>query len=222
MFVQKQIETAKKLRETGIVPVLVLEDVKTGLKLLEILRKCGLKTAEITYRTKAAPDVIREAKKEFPDLFLGAGTVLNRDHLHQAFDLGASFAVAPGFNPVIVQEAVAKNYAFTPGIATPSEVEQAYELGVRMFKFFPAEALGGVGMIKNIIAPYKHLGIHFMPTGGVTAANAPDWLGIPEIACVGGTWLGKADDLKAGNWDKIEKDATAAMEMLAKARGKGA
>ncbi len=219
MFVQKQLETAAKLRATGIVPVLVLEDVSTGLKLLEILNRSGVKAAEITYRTKAAPDVIKEAKKEFPDLFLGAGTVLNLDHLHQAFDLGASFAVAPGFNPTIVKEAVAKNYAFTPGVATPSEVEQAFELGVRMFKFFPAEALGGVAMIKNIIAPYKHLGIHFMPTGGVTAANAPEWLAVPEIACVGGTWLGKADDLKAGNWEKIEKDAKAAMEMLAKVRG---
>ncbi len=219
MFVKKQLETMEKLKAAGIIPVLVLEDVATGLKLCELLQKCGLTAAEITYRTKAAPDVIKEAKKRFPDLFLGAGTVLNSEHLNQAFDLGASFAVAPGFNPAIVKEAVEKNYAFCPGIATPSEVEQAYFLGIRMFKFFPAEALGGVAMIKNIIAPYKHLGVKFMPTGGVTAANAPEWLAVPEIACVGGTWLGKADDLKAGNWDKIEKDAKAAMEMLAKARG---
>ncbi len=219
MFVKKQQETMEKLKQAGIIPVLVLEDVATGLKLCEVLQKCGLKAAEITYRTKAAPEVIKEAKKNFPDLFLGAGTVLNSEHLKQAFDLGAAFAVAPGFNPAIVKEAVEKNYAFCPGIATPSEVEQAYHLGVRMFKFFPAEALGGVSMIKNIIAPYKHLGVKFMPTGGVTAQNAPEWLAIPEIACVGGTWLGKADDLKAGNWDKIEKDAKAAMEMLAKARG---
>ena len=218
MFVKKQMETMEKLKVAGIIPVLVLEDVDTGLRLCEVLQKCGLKAAEITYRTKAAPDVIKEAKKRFPDLFLGAGTVLNKDHLKQAFDLGAAFAVAPGFNPAIVQEAVANNYAFCPGIATPSEVEQAYALGIRMFKFFPAEALGGVAMIKNIIAPYKHLGIKFMPTGGVTAQNAPEWLAVPEIACVGGTWLGKSDDLKAGNWDKIEKDAKAAMEMLAKAR----
>ena len=218
MFIKKQLETMEKLKASGIIPVLVLENVDTGLKLCELLLKCGLKAAEITYRTKAAPDIIKEAKKRFPDLFLGAGTVLNTDHLKQSFDLGASFAVAPGFNPSIVRCAVDNNYAFCPGIAPPSEVEQAYEMGVRMFKFFPAEALGGVAMIKNIIAPYKHLGIHFMPTGGVTAANAPDWLAIPEIACVGGTWLGKADDLKAGNWDKIEKDAKAAMEMLAKAR----
>jgi 2-dehydro-3-deoxyphosphogluconate aldolase/(4S)-4-hydroxy-2-oxoglutarate aldolase len=145
--------------------------------------------------------------------------VLNRDHLNQAFDLGAAFAVAPGFNPALVKLAIDKDYAFSPGIATPSEVEQAYELGVRLFKFFPAEALGGVAMLKNIIAPYKHLGPSFMPTGGVTAANFADYLAVPEIVAVGGTWLGRADDLKAGNWDKIEKDAKAALETLKKVRG---
>ncbi len=218
MFVKKQIETANKLREAGIIPVLVLEDVDSGLRLCEVLERAGLKAAEITYRTKAAPEVIREAAKRFPNLFLGAGTVLNTDHLKQAFDLGASFAVAPGFNPTIVGEAVKNGYAFSPGIATPSELEQAFEMGVRMFKFFPAEALGGVAMIKNIIAPYRHLGVHFMPTGGVTAANAGEWLSVPEIVCVGGTWLGRPDDVKAGNWDKIEKDGRAAMELLATAR----
>ena len=219
MFVKTQEETVKKLRAAGIIPVLVLEDVDTGLKLCEVLQKCGLKAAEITYRTKAAPEVIAAAKKRFPELLLGAGTVLNTDHLKQAFDLGAAFAVAPGFNPAIVQAAVDNNYAFSPGIATPSEVEQAYALGVRFFKFFPAEALGGTAMLKNILAPYRHLGVSFMPTGGVTAKNAPEWLAIPEIACVGGTWLGKADDLKAGNWDKIEADAKAAMDMLKTVRG---
>ncbi|MDR3077991.1 MAG: bifunctional 4-hydroxy-2-oxoglutarate aldolase/2-dehydro-3-deoxy-phosphogluconate aldolase, partial [Planctomycetota bacterium] len=210
MYVDKQLELAKSLRAAGIVPVLVLENLDTGLKLCEILAICGLRAAEITYRTKAAAEIIAAAGKRFPDLLLGAGTVLNQDHLKQAFDLGAAFAVAPGFNPAIVGLAAEKGYAFSPGIATPSEVEQAYDMGVRLFKFFPAEALGGVAMLKNIIAPYKHLGLSFMPTGGVTAANFPDYLAVPEIASVGGTWLGKADDLKAGNWDKIEKDAKAA------------
>ncbi len=218
MFVNTQETTEKQLREAGIIPVLALEDLDSGLKLIEVLAESGLKALEITYRTKAAPDVIKEAKKRFPKMLLGAGTVLNLTHLKQAFDLGATFAVAPGFNPIIVQAAIDSNYAFCPGIATPSEVEQAYTMGVRMFKFFPAEAMGGIPMIKSIIAPYKHLGIAFMPTGGVTAANAPDYLAIPQIAAVGGTWLGKPDDVKAGNWDKIAKDAKDAMEMLKKAR----
>ena len=179
MYAEKQVELAGKLRSAGIVPVLVLENVDTGLKLCELLQKCGLTTAEITFRTKAAADVIAAAGKRFPDLLLVTGTVLNRDHLNQAFDLGAAFAVAPGFNPAIVELAVEKGYAFSPGIATPSEVEQAYELGVRLFKFFPAEALGGVAMLRNIIAPYRHLGLSFMPTGGVTAANFSEYLAVP-------------------------------------------
>jgi 2-dehydro-3-deoxyphosphogluconate aldolase/(4S)-4-hydroxy-2-oxoglutarate aldolase len=192
--------------------------VDSGLKACEALERGGLRAAEITYRTKAAPDVIREAKKRFPNLLLGAGTVLNTDHLAQAFDLGADFAVAPGFNPAMVTAAAEKDYAFSPGVATPSEVEQAFALGVRFFKFFPAEALGGTAMLKNILAPYRHLGIGFMPTGGVTSANAPEWLAIPEVAAVGGTWLGKADDVKSGNWSKIEADARAAMDMLRSVR----
>lgn len=212
MFVKKQIETANRLKAARIIPVLALEDVDSGLKLIEVLSEAGLKAAEITYRTKAAPGIIKEAKKRFPDLYIGAGTILNKEHLKEAFDLGSSFAVAPGFNPHIVEEAVKAGHSFSPGIATPSELEQAYEMGVRLFKFFPAEALGGVVMLKNIIAPYKHLGVHFMPTGGVTAKNAAEWLAIPEVASVGGTWLGKADEVKAGSWDKISAEAKSTVE----------
>lgn len=219
MYTDIQAKAEQQLRQAGIIPVLALEDVESGLKLIEVLSGAGLRALEITYRTKAAPDVIKEAKKRFPHMLLGAGTVLNLDHLKQAIDLGASFAVAPGFNPTIVKAAIEKNFAFCPGIVTPSEVEQAYELGIRMFKFFPAEAAGGIPMIKSIIAPYKHLGIAFMPTGGVTPKNAPDYLAIPQIACVGGTWLGKSEDIKAGNWAKIEADAKASMDMLKQCRG---
>jgi len=218
MFIETQQKTEKDLRDAGIIPVLALEDLTSGLKLIEALAENGLKALEITYRTKAAPEVIKEAKKRFPNMLLGAGTVLNLEHLRQAFDLGATFAVAPGFNPTIVQAAVDADYAFCPGIATPSEIEQAFEMGVRMFKFFPAEAMGGIPMLKSLIAPYKHLGVSFMPTGGVTAKNAPDYLAIPQVASVGGTWLGKPEDVKAGNWAKVGEDAKAAMEMLKNAR----
>lgn len=220
MYSETQLQTAEALRNAGIIPVLVLEDEDTGLRLCEALLKGGLKAAEITYRTAAAPAVIAAARKRFPELLLGAGTVLNKDHLKQAFDLGAAFAVAPGFNPDMVKEAAKNNYAFSPGVATPADIEQAYQLGVRFMKFFPAEALGGVAMLKALIAPYRHLGISFMPTGGVTPDNAPGYLAVKEIACVGGTWLGKADDLKAGAWDAIERDAKAATEMLSRCRSR--
>lgn len=181
------------LAQYKIIPVLVLEDLESGLKRCELLCECGLPVAEITFRTKAAESVIREASKRFPEMFLGAGTVLNTADLHRAFDAGAKFAVAPGFNPTVVKEALKCSYAFAPGICTPSEIEQAYELGCRFFKFFPAEAAGGIKMLKSIAAPYKHLGIKFMPTGGVTIDNAGDWLAVPEVAAAGGTWLNKAD-----------------------------
>lgn len=219
MYAETQIKAAGLLREAGVIPVLVVENVDDGLKLCEALAAGGMKAAEITFRTKAAPDVIKAAKRRFPELLLGAGTVLNREHLRQAFDLGAAFAVAPGFNPRLVEAAARADHAFSPGIATPSEIEQAYELGVRLMKFFPAEALGGVKTLQAFVAPYRHLGVSFMPTGGVTPGNAAAYLAVGEVAAVGGTWLGKADDVKAGNWDKIAREAAAAMGVLAAARG---
>ena len=212
-FTEKHLETAKALAAIRIVPVLALETLEDGMKICEIFSKAGLGGAEITFRTKAAPEIIREATKAFPNLLIGAGTVLNVYDLHRAFDAGAKFAVAPGFNPTIVKEAARCKFAFSPGICTPSEVEQAYELGCSMLKFFPAEAAGGIKMLSSIIAPYKHLGIKFMPTGGVTAANASDYLAIPQVAAVGGTWLGKSADIKAGAWDKIEQLAAEAVKI---------
>ncbi len=201
------------LSEIKIVPVLVLDDVVSGVKMCEILVECGLPAAEITFRTTAAEAVIKEAAKNFPQLYLGAGTILNTRDLDRAFNAGARFAVAPGFNPSVVKAAVANNYAFAPGVCTPSEVEQAMELGCRFLKFFPAEAAGGVKMIKSLIAPYKHLGLRFMPTGGISADNAMDYLSIPEIVAVGGTWLGKAADLKAGNFAAIAEGVRAAVAL---------
>jgi len=184
----------EKLSQLKIIPVLVLNDVESGLKRCEMLYKNGLAAAEITFRTEAAEAVIKAVSKEFPEMWLGAGTILNVKDLHRAFDAGAKFAVAPGFNPTIVKEAFACGFDFAPGICTPSEIEQAYELGCRFFKFFPAEAAGGIKMLKAISAPYRHLGIKFMPTGGVTIDNAADWLSMDVVAAAGGTWLNKASE----------------------------
>ncbi|MBO7147734.1 MAG: bifunctional 4-hydroxy-2-oxoglutarate aldolase/2-dehydro-3-deoxy-phosphogluconate aldolase [Lentisphaeria bacterium] len=189
-----EMTIAEKLAQYKIIPVLVLNDVESGLKRCEMLCKNGLPVAEITFRTAAAEDVIKAVSKEFPEMFIGAGTILNVKDLHRAFNAGAKFAVAPGFNPTVVKEAMANNYTFAPGICTPSEIEQAYELGCNFLKFFPAEAAGGVKMLSSIAAPYKHLGIKFMPTGGVTIENAADWLALDVVAAAGGTWLNKADE----------------------------
>ncbi len=202
-----------QLERIRIAPVLVLEELESGLKMCEVLAECGLPAAEITFRTKAAASIIEAASKRFPNLYLGAGTILNVADLKRAFDAGAKFAVAPGFNPNVVRAAVENDFAFAPGVCTPSEAEQAMELGCRFLKFFPAEAAGGTAMLKSIIAPYKHLGIRFMPTGGVTTANVLEYLAIREVAAVGGTWLGKSEDIKAGNWDKIRETVKQAVAL---------
>ena len=204
-FQKKSIATAEKLAEIKIVPVLVLNSVEEGLKVGEILVSEGLPAAEITFRTAAAESIIKAMSEKFPELYIGAGTILNVNDLKRAFDAGAKFAVAPGFNPTVVKAAVENLLPFAPGICTPSEVEQAYELGCNFLKFFPAEAAGGISMLKSIIAPYKHLGIRFMPTGGVSEANANDYLSITEVAAVGGTWLGKPTDIVEEKWDAIRE-----------------
>ncbi len=202
-YQSKCARIADALGTVKVVPVLAIDKVEDGIRMCEILNSCGLKAAEITFRTKAAEGIIKEAARQFPELLLGAGTVLNREDLHRAFNAGASFAVAPGFNPAVAGEAVMSGYPFFPGFCTPSELEQIVQFGINMLKFFPAEAMGGTRMLKNIIAPYKHLGIRIMPTGGVNPDNLIDYLSLPQIPCAGGTWLGKAEDINAGNWEKI-------------------
>ena len=173
--------------------MLVLNSVDEGLRMCDALVSNGLPAVEITFRTAAAEPVIRAASQRFPEMVIGAGTVLNASDLHRAADAGARFAVAPGFNPTVVREALSSKFDFIPGVLTPGEIEQGLELGLRTFKFFPAEAAGGAAMLKALIAPYRHLGVRFMPTGGVKPANVEDYLAIPEVAAVGGTWLNGAD-----------------------------
>ena len=182
------LESLSKIR---IIPVLAPATVEEGITICRTLFENGLPAAEITFRTEAAEGLIREVTRQFPEMYVGAGTVLNVKDLHRAFDAGARFCVAPGFNPTVVAEAKACGFDFVPGVCTPSEIEQAYEAGCKLLKFFPAEASGGVAMLKALLAPYRHLGIRFMPTGGVKPNNARDYLAIPEVAAVGGTWLGK-------------------------------
>lgn len=200
------------LRPYGVVPVVAVESVDDGLRLCEALLEGGLPVAEITFRTQAAEAVIREASKRFPEIVLGAGTVLNVPDLDRAFGAGATFAVAPGCNPTVVSAAVERGYAFSPGVCTPSDIERALELGVTELKFFPAEASGGVGMLKSMSAPYLHLGVQFCPTGGVSTGNMLDYLALPQVAFVGGSWLAKKDTIRAGDWATITRLAGEAVE----------
>lgn len=202
-----------KLREYKIVPVVAVDSAEEGLRLCEALMAGGLPVAEITFRTGAAEATIREASRCFPEMILGAGTVLTPDQMKRAADAGAKFAVAPGCNPTTIAAAKELGLPFAPGVCTPSDVERALECGCRMMKFFPAEASGGVAMLKALIGPYGHLGISFCPTGGVTAANLKNYLALPQVAFVGGTWIAKKDLVKAGDWagiTQLAKDALAA------------
>jgi 2-dehydro-3-deoxyphosphogluconate aldolase/(4S)-4-hydroxy-2-oxoglutarate aldolase len=205
-----------RLRELRIVPVLAVDSVEQGLQICAALRAGGLPAAEITFRTAAAAETIRQASAQFPEMLLGAGTILNEKDLRTSQEAGAKFAVAPGCNPRIVAAAQSHGLPFLPGVATPSDIECALSLGVTAMKFFPAEALGGAKTLKAVAAPYRHLGVQFMPTGGVNLKNLCDYLAIPEVAAVGGTWLATSDLLKNSDWDGI---AAAVRTAVALAQG---
>ena len=200
-----------RLRSYGVVPVVAVDSPGEGLRLCEALIAGGLPVAEITFRTAAAEATIREAAKRFPEMILGAGTILTAEQMRKAVDAGARFAVAPGCNPTTIAAARECAMPFAPGVCTPSDVERAVEMGCSLLKFFPAEAAGGVAMLKALLGPYGHLGISFCPTGGVTTGNLAEYLAIPQVAFVGGTWVAKKELIKAGRWDDIAAVAAAAV-----------
>jgi 2-dehydro-3-deoxyphosphogluconate aldolase/(4S)-4-hydroxy-2-oxoglutarate aldolase len=186
-----------------IVPVIAIDSVDHALPLADALLAGGLAVVEITFRTPAAADVIRRLTTERPQLLVGAGTVLDPDTVDTAFDAGARFALAPGCLPVTIERAASRGLPFVPGVQTPSEVELARSLGCSLLKFFPAEAAGGLSMLEAIYAPYKHTGIRFIPTGGVSPANLSRYLQSPAVAAVGGTWLARSSDLTEGRFAEI-------------------
>jgi 2-dehydro-3-deoxyphosphogluconate aldolase/(4S)-4-hydroxy-2-oxoglutarate aldolase len=201
----------KLLRPYGVVPVVAVETPEQGLRLCEALCAGGLPVAEITFRTAAAEATIRAAARRFPEMILGAGTVLSVDQLRRAADAGARFAVAPGTNPAVVSAALGMGFPFAPGVCTPGDIEQAVACGVTTLKFFPAEAAGGVPMLKALLGPYGHLGLEFCPTGGIEESSMCSYLAIPQVACVGGTWIARKDVLAAGQWQTVTETARQAL-----------
>ena len=197
---------AEKIAELGVVPVVVLEDAKDAAPLAKALVEGGLPCAEVTFRTAAAEESIKVMTTEYPDMFVGAGTVLTIDQVDHAVAAGAKFIVSPGFDPEIVDYCLEKEIPVFPGCITPSEVAQAVKRGLKVVKFFPAEQFGGVATIKAMAAPY--VGLKFMPTGGVNAKNLEIYLSCDKIIACGGSWMVKGDLVKAGKFDEI-KDLTA-------------
>lgn len=210
-------EMMLQLRKTGIVPVVVLNDVKDALPLGECLMKGGLPCAEVTFRTAAAEESIRRMAKAYPDMIIGAGTVLTCEQADRAIDAGAKFIVSPGFNPKVTEYVLKKGMPMTPGVCTPTEIEAAMSLGLDVLKFFPAEPSGGLKMIKAVCAAYVNL--QFMPTGGINAENVKDYLKYDRIVACGGSWMVSGKLVKEGNFDEIEKLVREAAGIVKEIRG---
>ena len=211
------MDMIETLGKAGIIPVIVIEREEQAVPLAKALVKGGLPVLEVTFRTQAAAGAIAAICREVPEAVVGAGTLLTPQMVRDAKAAGAVFGVAPGFDPAVVAEAKTQGLPFCPGIATASELSQALTAGCELVKFFPAEAAGGVTMIKNLLGAFRFTGVKFMPTGGVNLSNVGDYLAVPEIACCGGTWIVPKDALAAGDWAKIEKLAAEA-SAVARAR----
>ncbi len=204
---------SEQFKEYGVVPVVVLNDAKDALPLAKALVEGGLACAEVTFRTEAAEESIRLMSEAYPEMLVGAGTVLTIDQVDRAVKAGAKFIVSPGFDPEIVDYCLENNIPVFPGCVTPSEVAQAVKRGLKVVKFFPAEQAGGIAMIKAMAAPYTM--VKFMPTGGINTKNLADYLSCDKILCCGGSWMVKGDMIKAGEFDKI---CTMAKEAVAKVK----
>ena len=207
----------KQFSEIGIIPVVVLNDAKDAEPLGKALMEGGLPAAEVTFRTAAAEESIRIMAEKFPDMLVGAGTVLTIDQAERAVAAGAKFIVSPGFDPEIVQFCLDRDIPVCPGVQTPSEVIQAYKFGLDHVKFFPAENAGGLAMIKAIGAAMTN--VKFMPTGGISASNVTEYLENSKIFCCGGSWMVKGDMIKAGEFDKIKEKVAEAAAIVKKVRG---
>ena len=206
------MDIIKELSLIGIVPVIALNDAKDASALAGALCRGGLPCAEITFRTAAAEESIRIMSREYPDMIIGAGTVLTTEQADIAVAAGAKFIVSPGLNPEVVKHCVSKGYPIVPGCATPSEIEMAMSLGLDTVKFFPAEAAGGLNMIKAMSAPYGK--IKFMPTGGVNEKNINDYLSFSKVFCCGGSWMASSKMISEGKFDEIEKLTRDAVSLM--------
>jgi len=209
----------EKVARHGVVPVIAIDSVDAALPLADALLEGGLPVIEITFRTKAAAAVIETLAIHRPTLLVGAGTVLTGENLKAAKASGAGFCVAPGCNPATLCAARDMGMPLVPGVATPSDVEIAMSYGYTLLKFFPAESLGGVGMLRSMAAPYLHMGVRFVPTGGINAANLETYLAFDRVAAVGGTWIATRDDLLKSQWQGILDRCRSAVEIVRRIRG---
>ena len=207
--------TMERISKVRVVPVVVIDRAEDAVPLAEALLAGGLNVMEITFRTPAAEQSIRKVRQAFPKMLVGAGTILDTDQLQQAIDAGAQFAVAPGLNEAVIKKSHLLNLPFVPGVMTPSDVEHGLALGCKLQKFFPAEVAGGIKMLKALAGPYAHTGIKFIPLGGVNASNAHEYLALPIVAAIGGSWMVERKLIAEKNWSTIRTLTAEAVQLAA-------
>lgn len=204
------MDIMERLAGSIVVPVVVLEDAKDAVPTAEAMLAGGVDVMEITFRTAAAPDAIKAVAENCPDVLVGAGTVITLDQCKKAVDMGAKFIVSPGFDPEVVGWCMENDIAVLPGCVTPTEIMAASKLGIKVFKFFPANVYGGLKAMKALSAPF--VGIKFIPTGGVNGENIGEYFSAPFIHAVGGSWVCAKKDITEGNFEKITELCKAARE----------
>ncbi|MFN2312322.1 MAG: bifunctional 4-hydroxy-2-oxoglutarate aldolase/2-dehydro-3-deoxy-phosphogluconate aldolase [Spirochaetia bacterium] len=200
-------ELTESLSKNPIIAVLVFGDPADAVPTAQALVRGGVFHVELALRTAGSMEALKAVIAEVPELVVGVGTVLQPEQVYEIKELGAAFAVSPGFNPRVVEAARDSNLPFAPGVATPSEIEAAYSLGCRLLKLFPAEPLGGIKYLQSVNSAYRHLGLSYIPLGGVTRENMNDWLALPEVLAVGGSWLAPKNLIVNKNWREIEDRA---------------
>jgi 2-dehydro-3-deoxyphosphogluconate aldolase/(4S)-4-hydroxy-2-oxoglutarate aldolase len=204
-----------RILKKRVVPVVVLDDLAAATPLVEALLRAGQDVMEITFRTAAAPLAVKEIRRVFPQVLIGAGTLLTPEQVEQAVAAGALFGVSPGLNEKVIEKALALKLPMIPGVMTPSEVEKAMALGCKMLKFFPAEQAGGAKMLQAFWGPYAHTGVRFVPLGGINTANMGQYLALPAVAAIGGSWMVDKKLIAAKEWGKIEALSREALQVAA-------
>ncbi len=213
-------ELLERIERCGVIAVLVVDELGHAVPLARALLDGGIDAMELTLRTPVAMDALAAIRAQVPDMLPGVGTVLTPDQVGEAARAGAAFGVAPGLNPRVVRAAREAGLPFAPGITTATDLEAALELGCREVKFFPAEAIGGMAYLKSLAAPYRHLGVRFVPLGGLKPDNVREYLSSPLVLAVGGSWIAPRDAIRHENWDAIRANAAEARVLVKEVRGK--
>ena len=206
----------RHLLHQRLIAVLVIDRIEDAVPVARSLLAGGVDILELTLRTEAAIDALAAIRREVPEMVVGAGTILTRKQADLAYAAGAAFGVSPAVNREVARHAMDLGLPFSPGVMTPTDIDQGVELGCRLLKYFPAESSGGLTHLKNIVAPYAHLGLKFIPLGGIHLGNLEDYLSSDLIGAVGGSWLAPRDLIQSGDWKQIEANAREARERVAR------